>query len=414
MEPKGKLFAWSLVKVVIAAVISAAVLALALGSWFSGEIYWSWQLFLIVFVLTVPSISALLGFVVVKEGTAKVVMRMGKPKKYLIQWTGRVIDEDGKVSNGTPPYHFVGGVRWFGFFPIDRIYEYKFEWTGVKVDGTFEAHPEEKKSDVMLKDDVYGLSVVGAEDKGQMPVDVDLTMTARIVHVRKALFDVQNWFETTVNRVTPYVRDFMTHHTYQKLIEDDEIRLDVLVMTALKKDGILRELFNRYGVEVRKLEVRSIGPQEKWVEMTMKKKMAEKDAESASEEVAGVVINAMARRLNMTPEDAQKAIATSPDLQKEFWATVSPLLDKRLSLKMGGKSVHINVQGAQGIDGSILSFLGAINGLSGGSVGSGPSGTPVVPPPATVKPKKNPEDMNAEERAEWADKLRGRKNKQSS
>jgi len=336
------------------------------------------------------------------------VVRMGGWKKGLIQWVGKDIGPDGEIID-RPGRHILGGVRWIGFFPFDTIYQYLFEWTGVGIGGSLDAHPKELLRAIVLKDDVYGLEVSGAEDKGRMPLDLACTMTVRIVNIRKALFDVQNWFETLVNRLVPYVRDWVTHYTYQQLIEDETLRLDVEIMKALVADNSLEELRDRYGIEVRKLEIRDIKPQDEWLKITLAKAVAQADAEASSEEVAGVAIRAIAGSLNMSVEETREAIANRPRLQKQFWSMVGPMLQRRLAQKMGGSSVHIDVTGATGMEGSLLSLLGAFRGLTTGGGNTGPSANnPGAPagPPAPGKGKKVA-DMTAQEAIDASNKLMG-------
>jgi len=173
---------------------------------------------------------------------------------------------------------FFGGLVAYGFWPLDDIFVYEFEWSGMTDRGELEPHPKEWIDYIFVKDDVYGCEITKAEDRELMPLNIKLTLTARIINPYKALFVIENWYETMVNRIRPYVRDFITTDTYMNFTKNP-IRIDVGVLERLKKEGILDELVNRYGVDVRKIEVNTIDPEEDFRKATMKKVLALREKE---------------------------------------------------------------------------------------------------------------------------------------
>jgi|GEM_PF-3231086 len=335
-------------------------------------------------VLVVPPIiSALLCFTVVKEGTGKVITKFDQFSRVLIQQRGKTISGPaGDVIPGTE-YHLLGGLRWFGFWPFHKVYEYDFEWTGVKADGTFEEHPRKRLDYVLLKDDVYGCRVENAEDHAQMPVDIDLTITVQVINPYKALFMVENWFETLINRLTPYVRDFMTNHTFQELIENVDLRLDVAVMEKLTAEGIIDEFRDRYGLEIRRLEVREIDPGPEYRGITLKKLVASRDAEARGEETTGVLLRMMAQATGKTIQEIQEQInKKGSKLRREFLTMAQDLLHRRIAID-GNAFVDVRVQGASGLEGTLLNLLSVWRRMPQGRA---PVTNPVAAPHAVPQP----------------------------
>ncbi len=323
-------------------------------------------------------VFGLLSFTIVKEGTAKVVLKASQFSKIFVQWKGKTVDENGDIVEGRE-WHLLGGIRWFGFWPFYTIYQYDFEWTGVKPDGTFEFHPKERLDRVLLKDDVYGCSVEKAEDKELLPLDIALTLTVQIVNPYKALFAVQNWFETMVNRITPYVREFVTHWTYQELVERPEVVLDVEVWKALIKpekpeEGIIYEFQNRYGILIRKLETRDINPGKEYRNVTLKRLVAARGAEARSQETSGVITQMLCQATGKTVEQIQAEVNADPAVRKEFLAMVQDLLNRRIAID-GNAFVDIRVQGASGVEQTLLNLLSTWRRMPGGKgmPGSGSS-----------------------------------------
>jgi len=243
-------------------------------------------------------------FTFVKEGTVKIVVRGDKFEKALMQWSGYALDKewnivpenewvkDGKVvSEGTPgarkykePWHPFGGLRFYGLYPLMDIYIYTFTWTGVAEDGEIDPHPKEPLSYILAEDDVYWFELVRAEDINLLPLRIEVLLTIRVLNPFKALFRIQNWLETIINRTRPLVRDAMTTDSYENLIKQQE-RLGVAIMKKLtklttgRKGTLEAEFEDRYGVEVRKIDVKEIDPPPEYREITLKKYIAERQRE---------------------------------------------------------------------------------------------------------------------------------------
>ena len=218
-------------------------------------------------------------FTFVPESRSKIVVRGDAFRKALIQWKDYQLGSQWNVIGFPGAGRSVfGGLRYYGFWPLDDIYIYDFQWTGIKEDGTIDPHPKETLDFILLKDDIYGLKEEKAEDKNLLPLDITVALTIRIVNPYRALFNVQNWLETVYNRVRPYIRDFITTDTYENFIKNPA-RMGIQIQTRLEEEKILNEFWQRYGVDIRKIEVKDIDPGKEYRDISLAKYLAEKERE---------------------------------------------------------------------------------------------------------------------------------------
>jgi ribosomal protein L23 len=261
-------------------ILLAAIPGMKVEWWISG-IYWLISIptvaFLLVYFLLAPNNCF---FTFVKEGTAKFVVRGDKFEKCLIQWEGYTFDyskhhpEKWNVIPGKER-HIFGGLRFYGVWPLFDIHVYKFRWTGVTEDGKIQ-HKEEWLDYILLKDDVYWCKVEQCEDTNLLPLDLELLLTIAVVNPYKAHFAVQNWLETVINRMKPFIRGYITQKAYEDWIKmrgslGEELKI------ALDFAGLLKELEEWYGVKVKKVEVKEINPPKEYREKTIAPYLAELD-----------------------------------------------------------------------------------------------------------------------------------------
>ena len=141
--------------------------------------------------------------------------------------------------------------------------------------------------------------------------------------------------------VRPYVRDFITTDTYENIIISSK-RIGPRIQDRLEEEGILEEFWRRYGVDLRKIEVKDIDPGEEYRKATLAKYLAEREKDK-------IVVEAEAEsaRLERVYSQIQKFgglgrfIRTLEALEKspgEGSKWVIPFPDEIMSLlKKGGK-----------------------------------------------------------------------------
>lgn len=196
----------------------------------------------------------------VDESTSKAIMRMGSFNRMVFTKSNYRLNRTTWEAIVAPRYKnwILGGLRFY-VWPFESVYRYTWEWIKSMPDGTIVPKPEETV-DFILTQNIYayGLQVKGhglvTDDK--VPIEISMTLTAKIVNPYKALFDVKNWFDTFIGRVQPAVRDYVNNVTYDALIRDDQ--LDTTIFRKMVTDGIIPDLNASYGIDLVKVEFREI------------------------------------------------------------------------------------------------------------------------------------------------------------
>lgn len=273
-------------------------------------------------------------FTNVKEGTFKAVMKGGAFAYGLIQWKGHTLDREQNVIEETPmrkePWHPFGGLRFYGFWPVYRIYTYNFEkWVGVSEDGEkLEDHAAESVDYISLKDHVYGLELTKAEDTKGLPLSWKEALTARVLNPYRALFVAQKWYKILITRISPYIRDFSGTISFEQLTADPkglsefvDQKIDARIRSDKVEDypNILELFKKRYGVDIRRIETIDVNPPEEFRRDTIKQYLGEQESRMQSEETAGRILRMVAIAMGMTVEELQKDLKDNPQ-KRGMWA----------------------------------------------------------------------------------------------
>lgn len=233
-----------------------------------------------------------------KESTSMQIMRFGSYKRTIFCKKDFTLNDDGYIVSGESLNFHIGGLYWVSFWKpwgIDKIYTRTMRFDKALPDGTLEKH-EDPDTNFMLTGMQYQymLTFESAEDSDGLPLSGKMTMTAMIVNPRKALFDVKEWFYALVGRVLPVVREYISEHSYEKLINDKSVKLDQDVFKALNekcidssdqdndtKKSIIDILYKQYGIALLALETVNIDPPPEYREVTLKKYLADQEAKAA-------------------------------------------------------------------------------------------------------------------------------------
>ena len=191
-----------------------------------------WFVFFVVLAMSPIIVLVYLAFcfTTVKEGTSKQVVRFGGYLKTLLEKKGYTIDNSGEVVVGTSLRRLPRGLHWVSLLKplgIDRIYTRTMKFVKSLPDGKYERR-EDVGTDFLLTGTQYQYALIfeSAEDRERLPLSGQMTMTAMIVNPYKALFLVKDWFDALVMRVLPRVRQYISEHTYDEIINDKGVQLD--------------------------------------------------------------------------------------------------------------------------------------------------------------------------------------------
>lgn len=415
----------------------------ALLAYLSG-LYW----YISVPILVAVIVYLGLCFAYVAEGTSKSVVRAGGYIKTLFAKKGYRLNSDGYVvplNQGEKPEYaaFWGGIRWVSLLKplgIDKIYTRTMKFVKSLPDG-YEKRAD-KNTDFLLTGTQYQYTLLfeKAEDSEGLPLSGQMTMTARIVNPYKALFLVKDWFDALVGRVLPRVRQYISEHTYDKIINDPGTQLDKDVFKLLqksddadlKKRNILQILWEEYGVDLVALETVNVDPPPEYRETTLQKFRAEQEAgadlrrqeieaSAFAAQTSGTEIAMLSKWTGKPVEDLQKelqaAITADPDHGFETWLKKYPVVAKNWNL-IQQKQLGVKPNLFGNADGSsldpVMSTIASLISLAKGS-GSSSSSTPSGNPSGGAFDKKGDKKKREEEKdkadLEELDRLEAEENK---
>ncbi len=369
------------------------------------------NIFLTVLGVVVGSIllvSIIKGFVIVKEGTAKNVVRLGsyfqtilaKQGYVVAKTTGTYVNREGKnVSHDK--WDFIrgkgksSGLRWIGPWPVYQIMKMDNRWVKVTANGGFEPRNEVVDFVLAKVDYQYGLVVEPAEDKELLPLSVSVIVTARIVNAYKVQFCVRDWYYAMTSRLIPYIREDISNYTYESIIQDDNFSKKIKERISRQeggKDSIIKQLRDEYGIDIRQVEISKIdpyqGPIGEFRRATLQSWQAKRDAEKRSGSTIGAIVAGIAALSGKTPQeiqgefdyDREKALLK---YEKEIAMNKDFILRK---IAVDGGSFFYD--GPDGI-GSIMAAIAAFQKLGGNS----------------SSPKESPEEEREKSAKELAQKL---------
>lgn len=337
-------------------------------------------IFLVVYFVLAPKN---LFFTFVEEGTAKIIMRGatvdketgetkgGAVEKVLVQWTGHSIDKDGNIIKGAEKKHILGGLRTVGLWPLKRVFNYRFSWRNIRADGTIVEHNKELLDYVLLKTAVYLIEVFKAEDLNLLPLDLRVTLTARIINPIKCLFNVENWLKVLVNRIEPHIRNVVSHKSYEDWIKEKE-RIGEEILKCLEEENLIKDFKDEYGVEIIQIEVREINPPSDYREATIKEYLGEKEAQRIEKEVVLPAILGFAEIKGISVKQLQQEIQKNKKLEGELRNYIKEMILKLKAIE-GGAYKKIEIDGAGGIEKTICNAIALFKELGTENTGKGKS-----------------------------------------
>lgn len=319
-----------------------------------------WILLLMISIFFFPQIG-IFGpyFTIVKEGTGKIVLRLGGYRKGLLCWKDHDIDEDGNIIDA--PGKKSRGLQFVGFRNIDTLLRYKFRWKDIQlINGKEEEQPHEIERDwVLVRPDVYIITLEAAETKPpeeRIPINVSFVYTFRIINIRKATLDAPpNWFENVTTRLNAAHRNFVASHRLDELLSKKETKIEP---EEIDKEFIKDVMEEKWGIKTEDIAIRDIGLSPDYQKAAAAEREAKMKAAGRAEEIIGTVIAAVAIAEGRDEKEIQKEFQESPE---DFYRKHKPIIDNTITkLSMEEKAyLRIETPGATGALGDLLCLLGA-------------------------------------------------------
>lgn len=339
---------------------------------FRVSIFWG-----VVLMISVPLIvSALLGIIMVEEGKAKVVLRLGGFKKVIMTWKDHVLDDQWNVVGGVGSK---SGLHWIGFWPISRVFHYNFRYCDVQLiqgQEKVESHNLEDIDYIFVKPDIYWTNIKAAETSPpeRIPVDVEFLVTVQVVNPYKALFvGPSNWNENAMARLNAMLRNWVSGKTIDTLLQLKRNRTsNSQLWEEVGRDPLINWIKGKWGIEVLKngIEIRDFNLPKEYQEAAAAEQKMIFQTKAVAARTIGAVVESMAKARGKKPEEIQVEINQSPELQKEFLATAKDLIHRQMAID--GKSfIDIRTPDAKGgAEATLLALLTAWQRMPGGSQGT--------------------------------------------
>lgn len=303
----------------------------------------------------------------VPEGTAKIVVRGESFVKAFIQWAGYTFDKDWNVisedATHKEPRHF-GGIRFNGIPLLDIIFSYNLRWKSVRQskEGTEVKFHEETLDYVPLKPEVYFTKIFAAETEPpeRIPLDIEWLVTIRVTNPYRVLFVApHNWVENTLNRLNALFMSWVGTKTLDEILEIKE-NPEQLWQEVGEHELVQKTLEGEWGVKVELsgIQMGRIDLPSDFQDAAAQEKKQKLQAAGRSAETVGTVLAMMAHSRGVTIGEIQEEIQGNPEKQKEFLEIAKDLVKRKIAIE-GGSFVDIRVEGAEGLEASLLNLVTA-------------------------------------------------------
>jgi regulator of protease activity HflC (stomatin/prohibitin superfamily) len=205
------------------------------------------------FVLAFALAQHQLFFTYVREGTVMYVVRgpakTGTFSHCLMAWHGHYLN-DPRSSNfdpAYPPWEVLKctnssdspsaysplspwrlferfGIYWYGFSPFYNIHEYVFKWSEPKMSlatNNYEAWRREELTQInFVSDFVYWAHLDAAEDRDNVPINVDYLLTTAVTNPYKARFGVTNWLTRLTADSNNAVKVWIGQSSFEQIVRE--------------------------------------------------------------------------------------------------------------------------------------------------------------------------------------------------
>ncbi len=215
-------------------------------------------------------------FTFVPEGEAKLVVRGDSYVETLMSLRGHHIDPITRdVVEGEADLPWLArrwGIYWVGIAPFYKVHEKNQKWASYeqRQEGgqvVYVAVPVEKTvKSVLVRDDVYVVTIPAAETNEQIPLNVTYTFKARSVNPYKTIFMVQHWLEAVNARIGQGGREYIGDRSYENLtkgrkIDNEETPSEEREFQSwLTGLGVIRKIKDEFGIEISDIGIVSIAP----------------------------------------------------------------------------------------------------------------------------------------------------------
>lgn len=115
------------------------------------------------------------------------------------------------------------GIYWYGLWPLYDIDSYEFKWTEESFNQKGEREPrfrDEKTNFIYVSLFAYWLKLNGAEDRKNIPVDLDYLLSVRINNPYIARYQVVDWLSITSADANNAAKIWVGSHTFEEIVQE--------------------------------------------------------------------------------------------------------------------------------------------------------------------------------------------------
>jgi regulator of protease activity HflC (stomatin/prohibitin superfamily) len=364
--------------------------------------------FPIVCLLLIPAFLWWIGFIkvtIVEEGTARAFMRFGAFRRIVGKWRGHIIDANGnvrKVATGeTDQSSWLGGLFFVGFWPLDSVYTYYFEYDRFEmVEGKLKPSTRTLTAIdyIPIRADTFIVQIKRANTKPpeRMPVDIVFNVSLRVENPEKALFKApKNWWRKLEARLISLFRGWATSVDIDEILGLKGHPKQVWDILNQESPDLISSIRSEWGIiiEKNKVEISDVSfPDDVQKALKMRKQMEleaeanlrkqEVDAKATASATLGRLMESLSQGSGVDVSVLQKELRTAiaePDLKERmkkvraFWSTYDP--DGRIwnliqNERLGANMILVGTPGGKPADpltALLATFMALKDGISGGN-----------------------------------------------
>ena len=321
-------------------------------------------------------------FTIVKEGTAKALMKLGAFSEIFFQWADHWMDTEwsvwkkGEKEKRKRNWAFgrIFGGLYFYIWPIYEIHKYPLRWTDLRrveeSEGKIEKpqfHDEKEMRHVMLKPAVYWTKLFKVETKPpeRIPLDIEILITMRIFNPFRFLFIAPPTpLEDVLARIDALMRALISSLEIDEVLslkgKSKTLWEGEEGIVGLKDERLIKKTFPKWGIEiaVQGIDIKNVGMSPEYQKAAAAKREEEMKAGGRAEEIMGTVILAVSRAEGVEEREVQKEFKADPPA---FYQRHQFIIDNTMTkLSIEEKAyLRIETPGATGMKGDILDLLGA-------------------------------------------------------
>lgn len=359
-------------------------------SWFWTVLFGLSTVLLSVMVIYFGLAPRNLFYTLVEEGTAKIILKGGKFYSVIMQWKEYEFDAEWNViKTGRTSGGILGGLRFYGLWPVYTILSKVFRWQDVQlVQGEEKLLFHEKEIDyVLVKPAIYGTDLKKAETgssvasvgnpQGAMeriPLDVQFLVTMRVVNPYMVFFNAPpNWNEKLLARLNAVLRGYIGSHSLDEILSKKGNPEDIWndLNTDHEFEKSVKYFKEKWGVQIEEngVDLRDIDMPSEYQEAAAAEKRLGLEAAGAASQTVGMIIASMAKSRGKSVKEIQEMIDGSDELTAQFMETAKDLLMRKMAIDAGAFA-DIRVGGAEGLEKTLLNLLVAAKKIGGGKNGS--------------------------------------------